>query len=348
MVLSVRHLLRNPLLAPVAARSAQEISAAAAREMARVATPEHVDARLRTLLAERPRDWLAIDAVLGVARERGIALPADLIAASDAARAEDVSYLAQARACVTCALDPASCPLSSTLLCQAPMTLTPLGDVAGVSTEAWHTAIGTPVDRLNLTLSVVGLGSTLLAVPTDGAGAFLGVGANLFRLAHRMKLLTRPMGELLLRAGRDGVNWARLQAVSLRDLASGGLSAGTLRGFLRPQAFAPAVEVVEDLGRIRTASGSLEALYLLRYIDDEKDAARLAKASEALGPKVAGRMEILGKSRLLRLTTRLTRFAVGAVASLIGFIYALGMILAHGLHHLLLRRLRRAVRDRAR
>lgn len=335
---------RNPAVRVLAERSAVEFRAAVDRETARVATPDRVAARLGALIAERPRNWLAIDAVSGIARERALALPPELIAARDAARAADNSSWAETRACLACALDASSCPLSATLICQAPMVVTPLGDVAGLLSEAWHAAWDEPVDRVNLTLSIAGLGGTLLAVPSEGSGALLGIGANAARLAHRMHLLTRPMGETILRAARDGVDWAGLRALPLRRMLTEGPDLAAFRRLLRPRAFAPVVSVVEDLGRIEDAVGPVAALHMVRYIDDADDARRLAGASEALGPKVVGRLELFGKSRLLSLTTRLSRYAIGVVGSIFGLIASFGALLTHALHHLLLRRLHRAAR----
>lgn len=342
---SVLQLRRNPALAPLVARSADEIRAAVDREMAQEATAANVAARLRALLAESPRNWLAIDAVSDIATERGLALPPDLVAARDAAKAADQSLVAQAQSCLACALDASQCPLSATLVCQAPMVLTPLGDLAGVSTEAWHAAWGQPVDRVNLALSVTGLGATLLAIPTEGAGAALGLGANVARLADRMRLLSKPLAEMILRTARDGIDWQGLRLLPLAALAD----PAALRRLLRPQSFAPLVDVAENLGRVEEAAGPLAALHMVRYIDGAEDARGLARASEALGQKTVGRLELFGKSRLLGLTLRASHFALGVVASLASLIYSLGMTIAQMLHHALIRGLRRAARgDRRR
>lgn len=339
---SVLRLTRNPALAPIISRSAEGIRAAVARETARDATPERLAARIRGLLAESPHNWLAIDALSGLATERGIALPPDLVAARNAARADDTSLLSRAGTCLACAWNASNCPLSAILVCQAPMVVTPLGDVIGLGNEAWHAAWGEPVDRINLALSVVGLGGTLLAIPSEGSAAALGLGANAARMAHRMGLMTRPMGELILRAARDGIDWPGLRRLPLSKLAD----AESLRRLLRPRAFTPVVETAESLSRIEEAAGPVATLHLIRYIDSPEDARLIADAGEALGPKLTSRLELFGKSRLLSLTTRFTRFAAGVVTSLAGLLYSLGMMLAHALHHATIRRLRRAARRR--
>lgn len=337
---------RNPAVRAVVDRSAEDFRTAVDRELARTATPDRIADRLRALLAETPRNWSAIDGVAEIATNRAIPLPGDLVARIDKARAEDNGMLARAGGCLACAWNAENCQLSAQLICQAPMVLTPLGDLGGVTGEAWHAARGQPVDRVNLALSVAGLGGALLALPTEGSGAVLGVGANLARMAHRMHLLTAPMGRTLLRAARDGVDWAGFRLLPLGRMVADGGDLAPLRRLLRPGAFAPVVEVARSLGRIEAAAGPVAALHLVRYIDDADDARRLADASEALGPKIVGRIEVLGKSRLLRLTRRLSRFAWGVAVSLAGLIYGAGMLLLHGLQHRLLRHARRAARAR--
>ena len=56
-------------------------------------------ASVRTLLAETPHNWIAMDAVLQVAQDRQIPLPAALNQQIDAARAADDSWSAQAMGC---------------------------------------------------------------------------------------------------------------------------------------------------------------------------------------------------------------------------------------------------------
>ncbi len=78
LAFTVRDLLRNPALSPVLLATADQIRAATDRAMAKEATPERIDTRLRALLAETPHNWVAIEAVRSVARERDIALVARL------------------------------------------------------------------------------------------------------------------------------------------------------------------------------------------------------------------------------------------------------------------------------
>ena len=332
MAWTLRDLIRNPAIAAMTTRSAAEIRAASDRAIAVEATPARLTARLNALLAETPRNWLAIRAVQDVATERQIPLAPDLITAINAAWATDDSWAASAQSCLNCAIDPSQCELSATLICQAPMALTPAGDIAGIAIEGKHALMGEPVDELTLGLSAVGLGATALTLTSGGSSLTLKAGATVAKLAHRMHLLTPRLTRLALDALKDGIDWGGLAAVRGTD---------DLTHLMRPRILAPVVEIAQDAGRIEEALGPTATLHMLRYIDDAPEARRIAEASEALGAKTVGRIEVLGKSRFLRLTLKFSHHALALLGALFGIITSLGTMLAHAAHVHLTRRLRR-------
>lgn len=328
---------QNPALRAVVERSADQIVAATDRMLAEAETPARIISRLQALLAEPDRNWLAIDAVRAVAAEQGTALPADLVARIDQAYRDDSSLLATAADCAACAWDPAQCPLSATLICQAPMVLTPLGDLAGLALESGNYVLGAEVDRINLVLSVVGLAATGLVVVTGGSSATVKLGASAAKLARKMGLVSPRLTALLVDAARNGVNWAALPAVrSLDDLTA----------TLRPAIVAPVASLLSDTGRIADRLGPAATLHMIRYIDDAGDARRLAGAAEALGPKTIGRLEVLGKSRLLRATLRGSDTLWSLLAGFVGLMASLAGLAGQTAASVWLRALRRVARRR--
>ena len=332
---SLATIARSPGIAPFVDRGVDGIDAAMDRALAREATPERIEALLRERLAEAERNWLAIRAIEGVAAERAIVLPPGLTADLAAARDEDSGLLASAGGCLACAYDPAECTLSAQLLCQAPMLATPLGDIAGLAKEGFAYSTGGEVDEINLALSLVGLGATALVVATGGSSVTVKLGAGLARLARRMGLVSPALARIASAALRGGVDWARLPSVRGAD---------DLGRVLRPERFAPLVAITSDLGRTRRAIGTTGALHLLRHVDDAADARRIANAAEAMGPKTVGRMEVLGKSRFLRATVRISNLALQLFAGLIGLLLSLASLIGSGLSSLAMRGLRRAAR----
>ncbi|MCJ8138679.1 hypothetical protein [Falsirhodobacter halotolerans] len=322
----------TPALTPFVDRGAAEISAAMDRAMAREATADRVNARLADLLAEDPRNWVAIDAVVDVAGERGLPMdPAPITAARDM----DFSLTARMATCAACAWNIRECRLSAELACQAPMLLTGLGDITELAREGMNYAAGREVDDLNIALAAVGLGATVFVIASGGTTVGLKAGAGLVKTARGMRLLSPRLTATLTRAAREGVDWATLPAVRTQ---------ADLTRALRPAVLAPVADTARAVGRIEGALPPVQTLHLLRHVDDATDARRIANAAEALGPRTVGRMEILSKSRFLRATVRLSRTGAGLLAGILGLILSLAGLAAQMGQTIALRRLRALAR----
>ncbi|MES2665029.1 MAG: hypothetical protein V4712_02955 [Pseudomonadota bacterium] len=321
---------RDPTLRPIIDRTADQIVAATDRIMAREATPERLTALINTRLREAPRNWVALQALAALATERAIPLPATYAPAYDA----DHSLTASASDCAACAYDPASCTLSNVLICQAPVALTPVGDFFGVGRAGWAYWTDAEVDRIDLTLSLIGLGATAAILASGGSSGAVKAGASTAKLARSMGLMSPRLTAMVMDAARRGVDWAALPAARSPD---------DLARLIRADALAPLTATVTDLNRLRTSTSATDALHLLPLIDDAADARRLARAGDALGPRLVARAEVLGKARLLRATTRLSNVALTLTAGLAALLASLTALIGGGIQSTLLRALRRRI-----
>lgn len=313
---SVEAIVKNPALTPLIERSADEIVAATDRMVAAEATPERLTDLLARRLAESPRNWVALQAIADLHTERGVPLPASYQAAWD----EDSGIVAQTGACLACLWDIATCSLSTALLCKAPILLTPVEDLRGITKAGVDYASGTGIDKLDLGLSVAGLSATVLIAASGGSSATVKAGTALVRLARGMRLLTPNLTARMTVAFTDGIRWTDIPAArSLDDLT----------GLLRTDALAPVAATLADLGRTRDVLGTGQTLHLLPLIDDAADARALARVSEALGPRTVSRVEVLGKSRLFRATLRVSNTAAELTAGIVGVLAGLGAALAN-------------------
>ncbi|MGQ0566983.1 MAG: hypothetical protein ACT4OK_18235 [Gemmobacter sp.] len=330
---SAAQIARDPLLRPMVERTSDEIVAATDRLVALHATPERLTLLIEARLVEEPRNWIALTALDDLARERGLDLPPVLRDRYQAAHDADTGVLARAGDCAACAWDPATCSPSNVLVCQAPVALTPVGDLAGIARAGVAYATGDAVDGIDLGLSVVGLGATALVLASGGSSATVKAGASLLRTARRMDLASPRLMAMAGDAVRHGIDWAALPGVR---------STGDLARAVRPAAFAPLAATVTDLDRLRRAVGTTGALHLLPLVDGADDARRLARAAEALGPRVVARAEVLGKARLFRATQRIGNVAWAAISGLVGLMMSLAMLVGGWLQALVLRALQRA------
>lgn len=333
-VMMAARIASDPLITPFRQAATAEISARLDRMLAETATPDAITARIRTRLAEEPRNWMALDALRDLALEFHIVLPPELATALITAREDDHGYYAQAASCAQCAYDPAECAITQVMICQMPIALTPIGDIAGIARAGVAYVNEGEVDQIDLALSVVGLGATAMLLTSAGASAFVKAGASLAKLARRMGRMSPGLARMATEAVQDGVNWAALPSVRSID---------TLSAAIRMDAFVPLSNTLVDLERLRGATSTTTALHLLPMVNDAADARRLANAAEALGPRLVGRAEMLGKVRLMRATVRWSQTAWALGAGLIGLMLSLAGLMGQGLQSLLFRWLRRAV-----
>ena len=335
-LLSATRIALDPTLAPLREATLAEVNAAVDRELARM-DPGTIPDRITAHLAAEPRDWVVLEALNALAEELGEPLPPEVAAAYDAALAEDSGLLASAANCAACALDPAACTLSNFLFCQAPIILTPIGDLATILDAAIDHMAGEEVDQVGVALSIVGLGATVTVVASGGTSVAAKLGASGMKLARGMGRLSPRLTALVTRAATDGIDWIALRrARGTDDVAQS----------LRADAFAPLVTIAADLDRVRQASDVTTALHLLPLVDDANDARRLARATEALGPRVIAKSEVLGKARLLRATVRVTGIGYALISGMVGLILSLAMLLAGALQSRLFAALRRSALSR--
>lgn len=334
--ISVARIGLDPTLSPLRDATTSEITALIDRELARL-DPGTIPARITDHLAAQRRDWVVLQALHDLAADLGQPLPTEVQSAYDAAWAEDSGFWANAANCAACILDPAACTLSNFMMCQAPIILTPIGDIATILDGAIDHMAGEEVDRIAIALSIIGLGATATVVASGGTSVAAKLGASGLKLARSMGRLSPRLTDLVTRAATDGVDWIALRrARSPDDVAL----------TLRADAFAPLVSVAADLDRIRQATDTTTALHLLSRIDDASDARRLANATEAVGPRILAKAEVLGKARLLRATVRVTGIGYALIGGLVTLLLSTAVLLGNLLQARLFAALRRAAARR--
>jgi len=336
-------LSRQPGAALVVERGVSGFEAAYERVLFREATPEAVAARLAMRLEQTPRDWLVIEGLLALAEAQELRLPEPLLARHAELDAQDNGWIATGVACAACAWDLRDCDLSGALTCGVAVNLTVLGDLVALTREGGHYLAGEQVDQVDVGIAFVGLAATGLVVVTGGTSMAVKGGSALLRVAHRTGRLAPEIVGVFRRAFAFGIDWARVPAVR---------SADDLARVARPAVLRPAVDVAQDLGRLNTRLGTRQALHMLGAIDTPAEAAAVARAAEALGPRTLGAFEILGKSRFMRVGLRLADevwavvagvFAalsagIGLLAPLFGRLGGqLGRLMARGAIRLMLR-----------
>lgn len=293
-------------------RAEESLQQVYTRALARAATPARVAELLDARLSESPRNWHVIDALLA----ENAPLPPELQTRITTARAQDFSVAAKARACWACSYDLSRCTLGPDLACGIGVNLTFAGDLLVLGREGLAAAQGTELDRLDMALALVGVVATGAVVATGGTSYTVKAGAGLLRVAHRMGRLAPDLRRVYTRAFREGVDWAAL----LRGVP--------LARATRAEALTPAIRLTDEFGAMRASAGTRGTLHLMGAAQTVPEARAMARTARALGPRSTTALEVLGKSRVLRLGLRLSGEVWALVATLSGMLSALGGLVA--------------------
>ncbi|SHI79165.1 hypothetical protein [Wenxinia saemankumensis] len=305
----------SPFTAPFVERGTQEAELAIRTAMAREVDAAWVAARLDRALAAEDLDDARL--ALSLAERFGVPVRADQAEAVGAMEAELTGPWATATACGACAVDIASCPrLDLLAICGVPVEISPVGDVnalrrAGVA--AWR---GEEVDRLDAGLAVAGLAATGAVLLSGGTSVTVKAGTGLLRTARRLGTLTPAFRASLGRLADIGLRTDRilpylLGRTALDEVADMGRVAALSA-------------VAADIGRVADRTSLTDTALLLRHVDGPDDAARLARAAEAMGPETRAAFDVLGKARVFRALVRLSGLALLAA----GMVYALALQVA--------------------
>ena len=295
-------LSQSPFAAPYVERTEAQVKVAVESALTRTMDMRTVEARLRAALDSGEADEAA--AILALADRRGVAVPPLLRAEVEAA----VEVAEGWSACLGCAADPARCPdLTRVAACNIPLELTPIGDAKAVWRAVDAYLGDREIDRVDLGLGVVGLGATAAILVSGGSSASVKAGATVLRVG-------RKVGALPPRLANEV---ADLASNALRlDRAGEAMQTRKLALLVEPASAARLSGVASDVGRLTDAMPLGDAFAVLRRAESTEDLARLARVANATGDETRATLAVLGKARLVRLTTRLADTAILAAALL--------------------------------
>ena len=306
-------LTQSPFTQPYRDRTEAELTVALDAALGRFATPEVVADRIATALSQDEADEAA--AILRLADARGIAVDPALRQSTTEAEEAAKGW----SACLACAISADNCPdLTRVAACNLPIELTPIGDAKAITRALTDYLADRDIDRIDLTLGLVGLGSTVAVVASGGSSLTVKAGATVLRIARKTGAVSKPLMDEIA-----GLAAGTLRLDRARDVLTGGAGASVLLDSARA---ARLTEVAADMGRLSTAMPAGDALAMLRYADDTATLARITRVAETAGPETRGTFAVLGKARVIRATRRLselTMLAIGLLAALAAQVLAL-------------------------
>jgi hypothetical protein len=177
--------------------------------------------------------------------------------------------------------------------------LTVVGDVRDISVEGGKMLAGEDYSSLILGLSVVGLTATGATVATGGGGLPARIGVSLLKVARKAGMLTANFARHLGRLVEEAVDFERLRGtlsgIRLSDPAAARAAINSYADHVKTSKLFP---VFADMERLHDATGTSEAVRLMRYVESERDLANIATMGEKFGRKTRGIIKITGRTSL--------------------------------------------------
>ena len=315
-------------------RSEAELEKALAKLSQKFAEPDQILEQLVREFVSEPRNWLVIDSLMEILVDEKIDLPKDIQIKYDNARNTDRSLSDQTISCAKCAWDQTACDATNLLACRLPIELTPIGDAQGVWNAGSSYVAGENFDKVDASLSAVGLGATTLTVLTVGAGSVatvpVKVGAGVLKILRRAGKLPKWMLKILKDAAGTGVNWQKFsKARSLEELNLA----------INKRALRPVKELSNGLGGMFMNVGPTQTVYLVEQAKKASIFRGLVASSRVYGKKTAGYMKLIGSNRLVRATLKFSDELYGLVLGILGVVTSLIVSLLTGTFGYLSRRL---------
>ncbi len=294
-------LWQSPFAAPYRIKTEAELTVALDRALNRDATPAIFEARIDSALNAGEADEAV--AILRLADARRIAVTPDR-----RARIAEAEALAEGwSACLACAINADDCPdLTRVAACNLPIEMTPIGDAKAITRALADHMAGREIDKIDLSLGVVGLASTAGVLMSGGSSVTIKAGATALRVARKTGAINLGLMDEI-----TSLATGALQLDRASDVLSGAARPIDLIDTTRA---AKLTSAAADIGRFTNAMPVGDAFAVLRYAETTDELARLARVAESAGGNTRGTLAVLGKSRVLRLTHRLTELAMLAIA----------------------------------
>ncbi|NOX41909.1 MAG: hypothetical protein GXP05_15850 [Alphaproteobacteria bacterium] len=337
--LSAYSIWRNPAFQWLVDAGNEQIQVQIARLATSSVTQEALDAQLAKFLDKPKRNWVAIEAIEETAATRNLTPSPAIATRRKTAWEEDSGVWHTAKKCAACAWDPKGCDLSAVLICRAPVDLTPVGDIAGVVRESRNYLLGRNVDFFDLSLSIVGLGATVLVFPSGGSSVSIKMGATALKTGRRMGMVSPSLAKYVIRTGKRAIDWRKIAEAKPLTFFS------DVRGAFHPAAIRPFTQMLQEAGAMRAKVGLVRTLDMLSYASNAKEVHAFGRAVRAGGNQVVGLLRLAGKSRLIRATLRYSPRAARLFLWLTGIVMSLAGFALHLFGVMAFKRLRKRARS---
>lgn len=196
---------------------------------------------------------------------------------------------------------------------------TVVGDIRDIYREGSRYLKGESYDTFLLNISLVGLAITASTYVSLGAAAPIRTGASVIKNSYRSGKLTKGFTKLVERRLAKSVDKEALKQIDFSSVAGIKSAGKVISRSIDPK---PVQSLFAKLNTIKKNTSLGDTVHLLKYVDNEKELAKVAKLSSRYKKETRGILKVLGKGAL-RSGKTVVKWSLKLIANLAGLLLSL-------------------------
>ena len=201
-----------------------------------------------------------------------------------------------------------------------------VGDARDIYVEGGKYINNQPYNSLTLYLSIIGVALTATTIGSFGASAPIKSGVSILKSANKSRYLTRAFKENLIKDLSKSVDLKVLKEIDFHSISS---IKNSSKKFINSINLKPIKSLAKDLDRLKENTSTIDAMQILKYIDNKVELKRAIKLSNRYKKNTIGIFKVLGKSAIrgskfvLKKSAKYIYYLIGFIISIVGFFISL-------------------------
>ena len=168
---------------------------------------------------------------------------------------------------------------------------TVVGDIRDIKNEGKKYLQNKPYDEFVLGMSVVGVALSASTYLSFGSSSPLKISASMLKTAKKTKSLTKGFTKTLIKQMDKTYDKRLFKQMDFQDINS-------IKRALKSVDITPLEKTLTKLSKVSQNTSLYDTLYLLKYVENEKDLSKVLKLSQKYKKNTKAVIKVLGKGAL--------------------------------------------------
>ena len=212
---------------------------------------------------------------------------------------------------------------SSKLIGKVASDFTVVGDARDIYNEGNKLYNNEDYDKTTLGLSAIGIGLTASTFFTFGSTAPAKVGVSLLKVAKTSGNISKKLLKVISSKVNNSVDFGKLKTINFSSLSGVKKSKDIIKSSINIK---PIKKILDYIQVISKNTSNLDTIKLLKYADNEKDIATIAKLSKKYKANTLAVFKVLGKG-VLKGAKIITKYSIWFIIQIISWVGSVILLL---------------------